>query len=156
MGFFYKYKKKVEEDYRESEVKNRGVEDMTMEQTKEQTMEDVMEDIEKTMVYIRPGDIIQGVVVDVKEEEVIVNIGSGSDGILPKTEIVDDDQTSLQDIMKTGQAIEVYVEKIDDEEGSIFLSKRKADAVVVWDELQSFFEKKTIFEVTIKEVVKGE
>ncbi len=155
MGFFYKYKKKVEEDYRESEVKNRGVEDMTMEQTKEQTMEDVMEDIEKTMVYIRPGDIIQGVVVDVKEEEVIVNIGSGSDGILPKTEIVDDDQTSLQDIMKTGQAIEVYVEKIDDEEGSIFLSKRKADAVVVWDELQSFFEKKTIFEVTIKEVVKG-
>lgn len=125
------------------------------EEQTEQTMEDMMEEIEKSMIRIRPGDIIKGVVVEVREEEVIVNIGSGTDGILPKGEIIHDDAISLQELLQADQEIEVYVEKVDDGAGNVLLSKQKADAVVVWEELQSFLENKTIFEVKIKEAVKG-
>ncbi|NMA82281.1 MAG: 30S ribosomal protein S1 [Epulopiscium sp.] len=128
------------------------IEENVLEET---TMEDMMDEIEKSMIHIRQGDIIKGIVLDVTEEEVIVNIGYGADGIVPKADLVDDDQVSLKDVIQIGEEIEVYVEKVDDGEGNVLLSKQRADAVVVWEELEEFQEKEQAFEVKVKEVVKG-
>lgn len=130
-------------------------EKQTDDQIEETTMEEMMDEIDKTIIRIQEGDIIKGVVLDVTEEEVVVNIGYGADGIVPKSDLVDDDQISLKDIVQIGEEIEVYVEQVDDGEGNVLLSKQQADAIVVWEELQGFLEKKQTFEIRVKEAVKG-
>ncbi|MBZ4669602.1 MAG: ribosomal protein, partial [Defluviitaleaceae bacterium] len=119
------------------------------------TMAQMMEDIEKSMKRLRSGDIVKGKVIKVNENEVLVNIGYMADGIIPRQEISDDENIDPRDILKPNDEIDVLILQMDDGEGNVILSKKQADQVVVWDELNDYFEAGTPIEVTVKEVVKG-
>lgn len=123
--------------------------------TEEITMAQMMEDIEKSMRIIHAGDIVKGKVIKVNENEVLVNIGYMADGIIPKQELSDDENIDPRDILKPDDAIDVLILQVDDGEGNVILSKKQADQVVVWDELNEYLESGTSFEVTVKEAVKG-
>lgn len=123
--------------------------------TEEITMAQMMEDIEKSMKRIHAGDIVKGKVIKVNENEVLVNIGYMADGIIPKQELSDDENIDPRDILKPDDAIDVLILQVDDGEGNVILSKKQADQVVVWDELNEYLESGTSFEVTVKEAVKG-
>jgi len=123
--------------------------------TEEITMSQMMEDIEKSMKRIHAGDIVKGKVIKVNENEVLVNIGYMADGIIPKQELSDDENIDPRDILKPDDAIDVLILQVDDGEGNVILSKKQADQVVVWDELNEYLESGTSFEVTVKEAVKG-
>lgn len=123
--------------------------------TEEMTMAQMMEDIEKSMKRLRSGDIVKGKVIKVNENEVLVNIGYMADGIIPRQEISDDENIDPRDILKPNDEIDVLILQMDDGEGNVILSKKQADQVVVWDELNDYFEAGTPIEVTVKEVVKG-
>ncbi|NLM13111.1 MAG: 30S ribosomal protein S1 [Epulopiscium sp.] len=118
-------------------------------------MSQMMEDIEKSMKRIHAGDIVKGKVIKVNENEVLVNIGYMADGIIPKQELSDDENIDPRDILKPDDAIDVLILQVDDGEGNVILSKKQADQVVVWDELNEYLESGTSFEVTVKEAVKG-
>ncbi|NLK22288.1 MAG: 30S ribosomal protein S1 [Epulopiscium sp.] len=117
-------------------------------------MEDAMKDIDKSMKRLRTGDIIKGKVMRLSEDEVLVNIGYMSDGIITKEEL-SDDGIDTKDILKPGDEIDLYILQMDDGEGNVLLSKKMADQIVVWDELEEYYALGKAFDVSIKEVVKG-
>ena len=81
---------------------------------------------------VRHGDILTGTVVHVGMDEVMVDVGAKSEGIIPARELSCCEVTSLEDIVKVGDEIEVYVLKAEDNEGKLILSKEKADAEKAW------------------------
>ena len=123
--------------------------------TAEETMEDVMEEVDKTMMRIHTGDILEGKVVSVNEDSVIVNIGYHTDGIILINELSNKEDVSPEDIVSVDDVIDVEVLKVDDGEGNVLLSKKRAEALVAWDYLEEAHENETILEVTIAESVKG-
>lgn len=100
---------------------------------------------------ISKGDVVKGEVISVNQEELIVNIGYMADGVLPMSEIPEDLQASFA----VGDHLSVFIVKSDDGEGNVLLSIKKAQEIVVWDDLKAFFESEKAFKVKIKEAVKG-
>ena len=118
-------------------------------------MNDMMEEIEKSMVRLHSGDIVKGHVINVTQNEVIVNLGYKSDGIIPREEFPSEMADDLSAHFTTGDEIEVFVQQVDDGDGNVLLSKKKVDAMNEWVELNDALEKDEMITVTLKEVVRG-
>lgn len=104
---------------------------------------------------IRPGEIVTGVVVQVNQDEVLVDIGAKSEGVISLRELSCCEVSSPHDIVKVGDKIEVYVIKTEDKEGRLILSKEKADAEKAWALLEGRLESGEVLNGTVREVVKG-
>lgn len=110
---------------------------------------------EKTVKRIRPGQTIMGTVLSVVDGEVFVNVGYKSDGIIPKGEFSTDPDVNVSELCKEGDSIEVEVVKVNDGEGNVLLSRRKAEGNKLWDDMLTEDIEGKIFEAVGKEVVKG-
>ncbi len=117
------------------------------------TMADLMAEIDKSMTRIYRGDILKAKVVLIQEEGVVVNIGYHADGLITWNEFSYEEVD--KESIKSGDEFEVTVLKIDDGEGNVLVSKRRAEAQVAVEDVQELFDKKERFTVRIKEVVKG-
>lgn len=104
---------------------------------------------------VRHGEIVTGTVVHVGQDEVMVDVGAKSEGVIPIRELSCCEVTSIQDIVKVGDQIEVYVLKAEDNEGKLILSKEKADAEKAWVGLEEALDSGKPVEGTVREVVKG-
>ena len=104
---------------------------------------------------LRSGEIVRGVVVYVGQDEVLVDVGAKSEGIVPLRELSCCEVASPHDVVKVGDEIDVWVIKAEDSEGRIILSKNRADAVKAWDILDKAFKDGTPVEGVVREVVKG-
>ncbi|MBQ6961545.1 MAG: bifunctional 4-hydroxy-3-methylbut-2-enyl diphosphate reductase/30S ribosomal protein S1 [Clostridia bacterium] len=107
-----------------------------------------MEDIEKTVVRIRTGQTVTGTVVQINDDEVCVNIGYKSDGLIKRSELVDQD-------VKLNDEIEVEVVKVNDGEGNVLLSQRNIVNRKAWEALMEKFENNEYIDAVGKEAVKG-
>ncbi len=107
-----------------------------------------MEDIEKTVVRIRTGQTVTGTVVQITDDEVCVNIGYKSDGLIKRSDLVDQD-------VKLGDEIEVEVVKVNDGEGNVLLSQRNIVNRKAWDALMEKYENGEYIDAVGKEAVKG-
>ena len=107
-----------------------------------------MDDIEATLVRIRPGQTVTGSVVQVTDDEVCVNIGYKSDGLIKREDLSDKD-------VKVGDQIEVEVVKVNDGEGNVILSQRNIVNRKVWEELMAKYENGEYIDAVGKEAVKG-
>ena len=85
--------------------------------TEEAEKDSFMADVEATLVKIRPGQTVKGTVVQITDDEVCVNIGFKSDGLIKREDLVTED-------VKLGDEIEVEVVKVNDGEGNVLLSQR--------------------------------
>jgi ribosomal protein S1/(E)-4-hydroxy-3-methyl-but-2-enyl pyrophosphate reductase len=100
------------------------------------------------------GDIIKGTVIQVQDDEVMVDVGGKSEGIIPLREMSLKDVNSAKDLVNVGDEIEVMVLKWDDD-GTILLSKKKVDTQKVMDKLGEDFNNSSIIEGTVTGTVKG-
>lgn len=123
-----------------------------LENEQEVSMGDLMNEEQYGVKKINPGDILTGKVISKNSDEIMVSIGYMSDGIIPSNEFGSYDS---MDKYMVDDEIEVYVLKMDDGDGNLILSKKKADGIVIWDELQGKFDAKAIIKVKPTEVVKG-
>lgn len=121
----------------------------------ENSMQDLMNELNDSFKVIHPGDIIKGKVLSVKEDEVLVNIGYMTDGIISREELSSDPRVNPKDVVKVDDEILVYVLEINDGEGNVALSKKLADAIHIWDELQEIKDAGKTINVKVKEAVKG-
>ena len=128
---------------------------MTTDNREEVSMNDLMDKIDESMVHINSGDIVKGTVISVNESEVLVNIGFMTDGVIPKEEISNEKEINPADIVKVDDEIFVYIIKVNDGEGNVLLSKKRADNVKVWDKFQEILAENKTLEVTVSEIVKG-
>ena len=106
------------------------------------------EAIDKTIVQIRPGQIITGKVEMITDDEVCVNIGYKSDGIVKKSELSSTD-------VKEGDEIEVEVVKVNDGEGNVVLSQKNIINRKAWEDICAKEEAGEFVEGVGKEAVKG-
>lgn len=102
-----------------------------------------------SFLVLEPGTIVKGEVVRIDDDCVLVDIGHKFEGTIPKHEI------GQEEGIKVGDIIDVYIDKIDDGEGNIMLSKKKADAEMAWSRLEEAFKNRTIVEAKVTERVKG-
>jgi 4-hydroxy-3-methylbut-2-enyl diphosphate reductase len=117
--------------------------------------EDMAENYEMTIKKLHTGQIIEGTVVKVTDTEIMVNVGYKSEGIVPANELSYISKENPTEGINEGDQIKVYVVKIDDGEGNLILSKRKADSEIAWEEAEKSLEEKTAVSVKIVEEVKG-
>lgn len=111
--------------------------------------------LDNDMVKIRRGMIVTGTVVQVSDDEVCVNIGYKSDGILSRRDMTLENDVNIKDVMQVGDKVEVEVVKVNDGEGNVVLSKKNVDARKAWDNLVKQIEEQGSFVGIVKEAVKG-
>ncbi len=114
----------------------------------EETKNNFMADVEATLVKIKPGQTVTGTVVQITDDEICVNIGYKSDGLIKRTDLTADD-------IELGQEIEVEVVKVNDGEGNVVLSQRNIVNRKFWDALMVKYEAGEYVEGVGKEAVKG-
>ena len=110
-------------------------------------------EFEKTLVSIRPGQTVTGTIVQVTDNEVCVNIGYKSDGLIPVAELIN--QENHREAYKVGDEIEVEVVKVNDGEGNVLLSQKNIVSRKNWDALVAKYENNEYVEGVGKDVVKG-
>jgi len=113
------------------------------------------EELEKSLVSLKTGDIVKGVVIGITPTEVYVDLGSKADGIIPVGELTEDPSVSPEDIVKVGDEIDVFVVRVNDVEGTIKLSKKKLDIIAGQKKFESAVETKEILEGKVVEAVNG-
>lgn len=100
------------------------------------------------------GDKVTGQITKVEEKQVLVNIqDSKLDGIIPISELSSLHIEKASDVVTEGEELELEVLKV--EEDALILSKRKVDAINAWGNLEKQFQSGEVFEVEVKDVVKG-
>ena len=102
--------------------------------------------------FVKEGEIIQGTVVAIHRDEVVIDIGGKSEGIIALNEFTD---AQGQVSVKAGDRIDVYIESRENDDGLVTLSKEKADKMKVWDEISAACERDELIEGTISQRVKG-
>lgn len=110
---------------------------------------------DETFVTLEPGQIVQGKVVQVGSDEVMVDVGYKSEGRIPLHELGLKAGQTPDDAVKVGDEIDVYVLKVEDAEGNVLLSKRRADSRVAWERLERAMQNGEIIEAPVTERVKG-
>jgi len=101
---------------------------------------------------LQEGEIVQGNVVKVNRDAVIVDIGYKSEGVIPANEFTD---TTGKVSVQPGDQVDVLVEAKENEQGLVALSKEKADKLKVWDEISAACERDELIDGTITARVKG-
>lgn len=119
------------------------------------SMSEMMEAIDKTMVPINRGEVVEGTVILVNKEEVMVNIGYKSDGIIKRDELSNDPNVQPTELVSEGDKISVYVIKLDDGEGNVVLSKKRVDNIKHWEELGEYLNDEKLIKASVIEVVNG-
>ncbi|MGE5576694.1 MAG: bifunctional 4-hydroxy-3-methylbut-2-enyl diphosphate reductase/30S ribosomal protein S1 [Syntrophothermus sp.] len=109
----------------------------------------------ETFRSLSVGQIINAKVVQVQNDEVLVDIGYKSEGVIPLAELKDPPPAAASDVVSVGDEINVYVVKLDDGEGNVVLSKRRADAHKAWEYLREAKAKNETIEATVRERTKG-
>jgi len=107
---------------------------------------------EESLKSIQEGEVVSGEIVQVDKEYVLVDIGYKSEGQIPIREFTDADG---QLTAKVGDRIEVLLERREDDEGAIKLSKEKAAKIKVWDKIREIYENDKTVKGTIVSRVKG-
>lgn len=117
--------------------------------------EDFEAAIAETVLEFKEGDILEGHVVSMGQDEVLVDIGYKSEGVVPLKELSIRKNVTPDQIVSIGQKIEVLVIDKEDEHGRLILSKKRALYERVWGQIEAVKENKGTVRGTVIEVVKG-
>ncbi len=104
---------------------------------------------DQTMSKISEGEIVNGRILNITDNGVIIDIGFKSEGIVPLEEFDNIDE------IKPGDEIEVYLETLESSDGQLTLSRRKADFIRIWEKLVEKYENDEIIPGTITRRIKG-
>ncbi len=134
------------------EVNKTMSEIMNVEAVQEENFEELLEQSIKTL---NTGDKVIGIVTGIGTTEVQIDLGTKHAGYIPYDEVSADPTVKPEDILKVGDEIEVFVVRVNDQEGTCQLSKKKLDGMKVWDDIAAWCEEKTTVEGKITEENKG-
>lgn len=115
----------------------------------ETEFDDLMSLYEDTMTNIQQGEIVEGTVLAVDDNSVVIDIGFKSEGSVPLEEFGSSEE------IEVGQQVEVFLETVEDQEGQIVLSKTKADFMRVWDRIKEAHDSDQIVEGRLVRRIKG-
>ncbi len=111
--------------------------------------------LEQSIKTLNTGDKVTGIVTGITSKDISVDLGTKHAGYIPYDEVSADPTVKPEDILHVGDEIEVFVVRVNDQEGTVQLSKKKLDGMKIWDEMAVYAEEKTTVEGTITEENKG-
>src|SRR5262252_2034048 len=117
--------------------------------------DDFLAAIDKTIKYFNDGDIVEGTIVKVDRDEVLLDIGYKTEGVIPSRELSIKHDVDPNDVVKVGDHIEALVLQKEDKEGRLILSKKRAQYERAWGTIEQKKENDEVVEGTVIEVVKG-
>ncbi len=127
-----------------SEMENVNVEEVSFEQM-----------LEDSLVTLHTGDVVKGTVIQVVGEEVSVNLGFKSDGIIPRGEFSRDTTVIPSQTVQPGDEIEVFVVRVNDGDGNVLLSRKRIEEQKGMEDIEKAFNEKTVVTGLVTDVVKG-
>lgn len=125
---------------------------MVNEENNSMSMADLLKDYDVKKLNV--GEIVKGEVLSLGTDEAMVNINYYRDGIIKINE-VSYDNVEISEVLTVGDIIDVMILNLDDGEGNVLLSKKKADEIVVWEEIKDSYNKAETISLKVKEEVKG-
>jgi small subunit ribosomal protein S1 len=117
--------------------------------------EDFLAAIDKTIKYFNDGDIVEGTIVKVDRDEVLLDIGYKTEGVIPSRELSIKHDVDPSEVVSVGDEIEALVLQKEDKEGRLILSKKRAQYERAWGTIEEKKERDEVVEGTVIEVVKG-
>ncbi len=111
--------------------------------------EEMMKMYDETLKKMEEGQVVTGTVLGIKENSVIIDVGFKAEGIVPIDEFKD-----VEDL-KVGDSVDVYLEKLEDQDGMMVFSKKKADFLKVWDTIKDAYDEGNTIRGTIVRRIKG-
>ena len=107
---------------------------------------------EESLKVLDEGQVLSGVIVAKYQDELLVDIGGKSEGALPFREL----SLAIEPkMLQVGDRLEVMIHRIDDQDGTLFLSERRARALKTWEKVIAAHENDEVIEATVTQVVKG-
>jgi small subunit ribosomal protein S1 len=117
--------------------------------------EDFLAAIDETIKYFNDGDIVSGTIVKVDRDEVLLDIGYKTEGVIPSRELSIKHDVDPNEVVTVGDEIEALVLQKEDKEGRLILSKKRAQYERAWGTIEKIKEEDGIVTGTVIEVVKG-
>ncbi len=111
--------------------------------------------LEESLKTIRTGEIVTGKVIDVKEDEIVLNIGYKSDGIIPRSEYTNESGVDLRNLVHVGDEMEAKVVKVNDGEGQVALSYKRLAADRGNKKLEDAFNNHEVLTAKVAQVLDG-
>ncbi len=118
----------------------------------EQSFEQMLEESLKT---IRNGEVVEGTVIDVKPDEIVLNIGCKSDGIITRNEYTNEPNVDLTTMVEVGNTMEAKVLKVNDGDGQVLLTYKRLAAEKGSKRLEEAFENKEVLTAKVAQVLNG-
>ena len=118
----------------------------------EMSFEQMLDESFKT---IRNGEVVEGTVIDVKPDEIILNIGYKADGIISRNEYTNEPNTDLTTVVSVGDTMEAKVVKVNDGEGQVLLSYKRLAAEKGSKRLEEAFESQEVLKAKVTQVLAG-
>ena len=117
--------------------------------------DDFLAAIDSTIKYFNDGDIVEGTIVKVDRDEVLLDIGYKTEGVIPSRELSIKHDVDPNEVVTVGDEIEALVLQKEDKEGRLILSKKRAQYERAWGTIEEKKERDEVVEGTVIEVVKG-
>ena len=111
--------------------------------------------LEESLKTIRNGEVVEGTVIDVKPDEIVLNIGYKSDGIVTRSEYTNEPNVDLTTVVSVGDTLETKVIKVNDGEGQVLLSYKRLAAEKGSKRLQEAFDNKEVLTAKVSQVLAG-
>ena len=111
--------------------------------------------LDESFKTIHNGEVVEGTVIDVKEDEIILNIGCKADGIITKAEYTTDNSVDLREVVHVGDKMEAKVMKVNDGEGQILLTYRRLAAEKGNKKLEEAMNSHEILKAPVVQVLNG-
>ena len=113
------------------------------------------EEIEDTMVSLKDGQLVKGTVVKIDRDGVLLDVRFKTEGVIPVRELAIKNDVNPHDVVALGEEVEALVVTLEDKEGRLILSKKRAQYEKAWGEIEKKKEEDGIVQGTVIEVVKG-
>ena len=117
--------------------------------------EDLLAAIDETIKYFNDGDIVEGTVVKVDHDEVLLDIGYKTEGVILSRELSIKHDVNPDDVVAVGDQIEALVLQKEDKEGRLLLSKKRAQYERAWGQIEKVKEEDGVVTGTVIEVVRA-
>jgi len=117
--------------------------------------EDFLAAIDETIKYFNDGDIVDGTIVKVDRDEVLLDIGYKTEGVIPSRELSIKHDVDPNEVVSVGDKVEALVLQKEDKEGRLILSKKRAQYERAWGTIEQIKEEDGVVTGTVIEVVKG-
>ncbi|HSK25808.1 MAG TPA: 30S ribosomal protein S1 [Jiangellales bacterium] len=111
--------------------------------------------IDETIKYFNDGDIVDGVIVKVDRDEVLLDIGYKTEGVIPSRELSIKHDVDPHEVVSVGDTVEALVLQKEDKEGRLILSKKRAQYERAWGTIEKIKDEEGVVTGTVIEVVKG-